>query len=61
VALRSLEERKKLLSQLSEKNMQRGYNRFASDYREKIEELGMHVENLKSVLFASEKEKVFFK
>ncbi len=60
VALRSLEERKKLLSQLSEKNIQRGYNRSGSDYREKINELQMHIDNLKSVLFATQKEKESF-
>jgi len=60
VALRSLEERKKLLSQLSEKNIQRGYNRAASDYREKIDELKIHVDNLKSILFATQKEKESF-
>lgn len=60
VALRSLEERKKLLSQLSEKNIQRGYNRAAYDYREKIDELKMHVDNLKSILFATQKEKESF-
>jgi two-component system, chemotaxis family, protein-glutamate methylesterase/glutaminase len=60
VALRSLEERKNLLFQLSEKNIQRGYNRAASDYREKIDELKVHVDNLKTILFATEKEKESF-
>lgn len=60
VALRSLEERKKLLSQISEKNIQRGYNHLAYDFREKIDELKMHIDNLKSVLFAAQKEKDAF-
>lgn len=57
VAVRSLEERKKLLSQLSEKNSQRGFQRSALDYKEKINELQKHVDNLKGVLFATEGEK----
>lgn len=53
VAMRSLEERKKLLSQLSEKSRQRGFQRSASDYEERINELQSHVDNLKSILFAT--------
>jgi two-component system, chemotaxis family, protein-glutamate methylesterase/glutaminase len=60
IALRSLEERKKLLSQLSEKNIQRGYHQSGSDYPEKISELQKHVDNLKGVLFATQKEKENF-
>lgn len=60
VALRSLEERKKLLSQLSEKNIARGFNRADTDYDEKIKELEMHVEQLKIVLSATQKEKDCF-
>ena len=56
VALRTLEERRKLLSQLAEKNISRGFHRTASDYQQKIEELEAHVENIKQVLFTSEKE-----
>jgi len=57
VAVRSLEERKKLLSQLAEKNIQRGFHRSASDFKEKIAELKKHIDNLKVVLFATEGEK----
>jgi two-component system chemotaxis response regulator CheB len=57
VALRSLEERKKLLSQLSEKNGQKGLRRSALDYQDKIDELQKHIDNLKGVLFATESEK----
>ena len=56
VALSTLEERKKLLSQLAEKNIQRGFHRSASDYQVKINELQNHVDNLKQVLFATQKE-----
>jgi two-component system chemotaxis response regulator CheB len=56
VALRSLEERRKLLSQLAEKNISRGFHRSASDYKEKIDELQGHVDNIKQVLFAAEKD-----
>lgn len=56
VALRSLEERKKLLSQLSDRNIQRGFHRAAADYSERIEELQKHVDNLKQVLFATQDE-----
>jgi two-component system, chemotaxis family, protein-glutamate methylesterase/glutaminase len=53
VAMRSLEERKKLLSQLAEKNQQRGFQHAALDYQEKIDELQTHVENLKTALFST--------
>ena len=56
VALRTLEERRKLLSQLAEKNIARGFHRSASDYKEKIYELQNHVDNIKQVLFAAEKQ-----
>jgi two-component system, chemotaxis family, protein-glutamate methylesterase/glutaminase len=58
VAMRSLEERRKLLTQLAEKNIQRGFHRSASDYQAKIDELQKHVDNLKQVLFAAQKEDV---
>lgn len=57
VALRTLEERKKLLSQLAERNINRGFHRTASDYSERIEELQKHVNNLKQVLFSTENER----
>ena len=56
VALRTLEERKKLLSQLAEKNIERGFKRTASEYTQKIDELQKHVDTLKSVLFSTENE-----
>ena len=56
VALRTLEERRNLLSQLAEKNAVRGFHRTATDYKEKINELQDHVDNIKQVLFATEKE-----
>ena len=58
VALRSLEERRKLLAQLAEKNRQKGLHRSASDFEAKIEELKGHVDNLKQVLFATQEEAV---
>lgn len=56
VALRTLEERKKLLSQLAEKNIKRGFHRSGSDYSEKVEQLQTHVDNLRHILFATQKE-----
>lgn len=52
VALRIIEERKKLLTQLSERDISRGYSRAALNYSEKIAELDKHSDNLKTVLFA---------
>jgi two-component system chemotaxis response regulator CheB len=56
VALRTLEERKKLLSQLADKNIKRAFHHTASDYSEKIRQLEDHVNNLKQVLFATQNE-----
>lgn len=56
VALRTLQERKRLLTQLAEKNIERGFNRTAADYSDKISELEIHINNLKSLLFATEEE-----
>ena len=56
VALRTLEERKKLLSQLAEKNVKRGFHRTATDYSEKINQLQGHVDNLKQILYATQNE-----
>jgi len=58
VAMRGLEERKKLLTRLAEKNIQRGFHRTASDYQTKIDELQKHVDNLKQVLFAAQNEDI---
>jgi two-component system chemotaxis response regulator CheB len=58
VAMRGLEERKKLLTRLAEKNIQRGFHRTASDYQTKIDELQKHVDNLKQVLFATQREDI---
>lgn len=59
VALRTLEERKKLLSQLADKNIKRGFHRTASDYSEKIQQLAGHVNNLKQILFATQNEEEY--
>lgn len=56
-ALRSLEERKNLLSQLAEKYIQKADDASASERRQKIDELQTYADNLKSVLFATQKEK----
>ena len=56
IAMRTIEEKKKLLSQLSEKDVSRGYSRAASNYSEKINELDKHIDNLKTVLFANQDE-----
>lgn len=57
IALRSIGERKKLLSQLAEKNMQSDADASASAYYEKIEALQRNADDLKRVLFATQKEK----
>jgi two-component system chemotaxis response regulator CheB len=56
VALRTLEERKKLLSQLADRNIKKGFHRTASGFSEKIQQLQGHVDNLKQVLFATQNE-----
>lgn len=59
VALRILEERKKLLKQLVDKNAKRGFHRTVSDYSEKIDQLQQHVNTLKEVLFDTQTEEDF--
>jgi two-component system chemotaxis response regulator CheB len=56
VCLRALEERKKLLSQLVEKEINRRYNHAVSDDTGKIHELEKHIESLKTVLFETQDE-----
>lgn len=56
VALRTLEERKKLLSQLVEKNIKKGLHRTATGYSEKINQLQGQVDNLKQILYSTQNE-----
>jgi two-component system chemotaxis response regulator CheB len=56
VALRILEERKRLLKRLVDKNQERGFKHSASDYSEKIEQLNDYVESLKKVLYSTQDE-----
>ena len=46
-----MEERKSLLKKMEEQTRQRGFLRFAKDHKEKADELQMHIDKLKELLF----------
>ncbi len=56
VALRSLEERKNLLRHMEQQNIKRGYHHSAAGYRERVEEIQVHIDRLKQSLFTTQKE-----
>jgi two-component system chemotaxis response regulator CheB len=55
VGLRIMEERRNLLKKMEEDADRKGMVRMASGHRQKKEELQVHVDNLKKVLFATQK------
>ncbi len=54
-SLRIMEERRNLLKKMEEDANKKGYIRIASGHREKEEEIQVHIDNLKEVLFATQK------
>jgi len=54
-ALRIMEERKTLLSKMENDNAKRGFSTMAKSYKEKADNIQMHVDKMKEVLFASQK------
>jgi len=54
-ALRIMEERKTLLKKMEDDNTKRGFLKTAEAYGEKVENIQMHVDKLKEVLYASQK------
>ena len=54
VSLRMIEERRKLLAQLSEKNLKKGFRLSAANYQAKIDELQTHSDALRKILFENE-------
>ncbi|MDQ6813546.1 MAG: chemotaxis protein CheB [Bacteroidota bacterium] len=55
VGLRIMEERRNLLKKMEEDAERKGMARMALGHRQKKDELQVHVDNLKSVLFATQK------
>ncbi|MEO5599646.1 MAG: chemotaxis protein CheB [Cyclobacteriaceae bacterium] len=54
IALRIMEERKTLLSKMENDNSKSGLTRISSEYRQKKEDLQVHIERLKEVVFATQ-------
>ncbi len=54
-ALRIMEERKTLLQKMEDDNTKRGFTKFAKSYKEKVDNIQVHVDKMKEVLFASQK------
>jgi two-component system, chemotaxis family, protein-glutamate methylesterase/glutaminase len=50
-----MEERKTLLKKMQDDNTKRGFSKLAKGYKEKVDDLQIHVDKLKEVLFASQK------
>ena len=55
VALRIMEERRNLLKKIEDDNTKRGFTTFAKNYKGKVDEIQVHVDKLKEVLYASQK------
>ena len=54
-ALRIMEERKTLLKKMEDDHAKRGLSKLAKSYKEKAEDIQVHVDKMKEVLFASQK------
>ncbi len=54
-ALRIMEERKTLLKKMEDDHAKRGFSTMAKDYKEKGNNIQVHVDKMKEVLFASQK------
>ncbi len=55
VALRIMEERRNLLMKMEDDHAKKGFSTLAKGYKEKADEIQIHVNKLKEVLFASQK------
>lgn len=51
IALRMMEERKHLLKKMAAENIKKGYKSQASSNEKRESEMGLHIENLKKILF----------
>jgi two-component system chemotaxis response regulator CheB len=56
VALRIMEERKTLLTKMELDNIAKGLNRVSAGYRERREQLQIHIDRLKEVVYATQKQ-----
>ena len=54
-ALRIMEERRNLLKKMEDDNFNRGFATAAKNYHQKVEDIQVHVDKLKEVLFESQK------
>lgn len=55
IALRFMEERRNLLERMAEEEERKGWKRSAANKRQRAEELHVHIDRLKQLLFASTK------
>jgi two-component system chemotaxis response regulator CheB len=53
-ALRIMEERKTLLKKMASDNIKKGLTRISTQYLKKSEDLQIHVDRLKAVVFATQ-------
>jgi two-component system chemotaxis response regulator CheB len=51
-----MEERKTLLKKMEEDNLRKGLTRISITYRERKEELQVHIDRLKEVVYATQKQ-----
>ena len=56
IALRIMEERKTLLNKMALENSKRGLTNISTTYRKKKEDLQIHIDRLKEVVFATQKQ-----
>jgi two-component system chemotaxis response regulator CheB len=54
IASRIMEERRNLLNKMERDHLEKGLVKSASNYRQKAEEIGVHIGKLKDILFASQ-------
>ncbi len=54
-ALRIMEERKTLLKKMEDDHAKRGFSTLSKNYKEKADDIQVHVDKMKEVLFASQK------
>ena len=55
IALRIMEERRNLFLKMQVDNSKRGFSQAANNYKEKIDEIQIHIDKMKEVLFDSQK------
>jgi two-component system chemotaxis response regulator CheB len=56
IALRIMEERKTLLKKMEDDNLRKGLTRISRTYRERKDELQVHIDRLKEVVYATQKQ-----